>query len=187
MRVEQLFPSNYLRAVDLNGDKVVTITGLAKQMFDDGEKVIVNFEGEKGLVLNVTNGKTIAKLHGDETDLWTGKKITLYATEVEYRGEMKLGIRVRASAPPQESSAPLGATLTVDQINGLKELYQKHKWPVDQVARLVKEICNVDSLAAIPQVHLAVLREYFGRDWTANFDPDATSNEKPLESDDIPF
>jgi len=55
------------------------------------------------VVLNKTNAKIIASLHGNETDDWPGKKIILYATEVDFRGEIVDAIRVRKRIPAQQS------------------------------------------------------------------------------------
>ena len=40
------------------------------------------------MVLNKTNANTIAKMHGEETDDWAGKRIILCAREVEFQGTM---------------------------------------------------------------------------------------------------
>lgn len=62
------------------------------------EKLILYFrESEKGMILNKTNAKRIAKLFGGETDNWTGKAIELYAEEVKAFGEIHNAIRVRES------------------------------------------------------------------------------------------
>jgi hypothetical protein len=58
-------------------------------------------EEEKGLVLNKTNTTIIAKLYGDDTDDWVGKPVTLYATEVQFQGDMVDAIRVRNKPPRQ--------------------------------------------------------------------------------------
>ena len=69
----------------------------------------------KRWVLNKTNAKTIAKLYGTETDNWTGKRITLFPTTCEMKGETVDCIRVRAEVPrprrpaPQQPAAPAQA------------------------------------------------------------------------------
>lgn len=104
MKIGSAFPSDFLKAADLNDTPVaVTIKGLKIETVgrDKDEKPILYFEGkEKGLVLNKTNGKTIAKIAGsEETDDWKGTKIILYPTETEFGGEMVDCIRVRAPKP----------------------------------------------------------------------------------------
>lgn len=114
MRMNDAFPSKYLKADDLEeGDLVVTINDAQFEEFPDPKtkrpdsKPVLHFEGDiKPLVLNKTNYKTISQLLGsDDTDDWTGKKIALYATEVESFGEVTLGIRVRLKAPAKAKAA----------------------------------------------------------------------------------
>ena len=105
MKASNAFPSPFLKADDLQGRNVtVTIEGVDMQEIGQGAqkstKPVISFVGkEKGLVCNKTNWSTIIKLHGDETDNWTGKKITLSPREVEYQGEMVLSIRVALIKP----------------------------------------------------------------------------------------
>lgn len=103
--VDQMFPSKYLKAGDCEeADLILTIAHVDMEDVGQGEqaesKPVVYFsEVEKGLVLNKTNATTIAELHGRTTEQWTGKRIALYATEVEYAGKVSMGIRVRLKAP----------------------------------------------------------------------------------------
>ena len=89
----------YLKAEDL-GDKkhTVTIYDIKRDRIGEDDKTIAFFrEMKKGLVLNVTNGKTIRKIAGsEELSDWEGVKIVLYATEVDFKGERVPAIRVEA-------------------------------------------------------------------------------------------
>src|SRR5215470_17533219 len=115
MKMSDAFPSKYLKADDLeDGDLVVTISDAQFEEFTDPKtkrpdnKPVLYFQGNeaKPLVLNKTNYKTISQLLGsDDTDNWTGRKISLYATEVESFGEVTLGIRVRLKAPATKLKA----------------------------------------------------------------------------------
>jgi len=100
--MNQLFPSRFLKAEDLAGEDVsYTIQGLEMEEVgsDQEEKPVLYFkEIDKGLILNKTNFKTIASVHGPDSDDWAGKKVTLYPTEVEFSGKTTLGIRVRLIA-----------------------------------------------------------------------------------------
>ncbi len=103
MKLSSLFPSKYLRASDLDGDTPVTMKSLIVGEISQEEKPVLYFREEaKGLVLNKTNGKTIGSLHGSETDDWPGKKIILYSTEVDFRGEIVDAIRVRRRIPADD-------------------------------------------------------------------------------------
>ena len=55
-------------------------------------------EFERGLVLNVTNGRRIADAYGDALKEWLGRTIELYPSETEVGGETVECIRVRIPA-----------------------------------------------------------------------------------------
>lgn len=116
MKLNEAFPSNYIAAADLNGQDVTVIIEEVKmerlgQGRDAEDKLLITFRGKKkGLICNKTNAKTIAKLHGDDTDLWTGKAITIGPREVEFQGDMVWAIRVSLKAPgaPAPTHGALG-------------------------------------------------------------------------------
>ena len=116
MHYKLLFPSTYLCAADLQSKDVpLTVRRVIVQELENtgGEKEkkpLMYFEEtaasaaksgskEKRLVLNKTNAKTIAGMHGPEIDNWAGKRITLYATTCESFGETVDCIRVRQGVP----------------------------------------------------------------------------------------
>lgn len=130
MRIDSAFPSQYLKAADLQGKKV-TVTMSHVDMEDIGGdlKPILYFIGkDKGLVLNKTNSNTIAMMHGYETDEWSGKSITLVEAMVDFQGRTVAAIRVYAqrvapSAPiapkprpstPRAAPAPLADDIIID-------------------------------------------------------------------------
>lgn len=117
MNINTAFASKNLRAADVeDGDMTLTMSEVKVETVGQGkdaeQKPILYFEEtDKSLVLNKTNAATISKLYGTDTDGWTGKKITLFSTEVQYGAEMVAGIRVRMKAPPanaptSKASAP---------------------------------------------------------------------------------
>ncbi len=105
---------DWLFAFDLKGKDVtltiekveggsVTGTGGKKS-----RKPIVHFrEGaeKKPLALAVTNCKIIAKMYGDDTDAWVGKRVTLYPTTTTFAGEVVDCIRIRPTQPPERKGA----------------------------------------------------------------------------------
>lgn len=101
MNINSAFPSKYLKADDADEDLIVTIKGVKMETVGQGAKAelkpIVFFnEVAKGLVLNKTNAKMIEKIAGDpDTDGWTGTKVRLIATEVEFQGDLVMALRVR--------------------------------------------------------------------------------------------
>ena len=84
-------------------------------------------KGPKGLVLNVTNAKTIVKVYGDDTANWTGRPIEIYPTQVEFKGDLVDGIRIRvpdvepsaatAAVPPAGAAAPLADDNLDEELN----------------------------------------------------------------------
>lgn len=101
MDINSLFPSNYLKAADLQGQpRRVTIASCQPEQLGQGEiKPILKFAGvPKGLVLNKTNSMMLAAAFGPETTAWTGREIELVSEMVMFQGRAMPGIRVRIAA-----------------------------------------------------------------------------------------
>ncbi len=96
MNINNAFPSDYLKASDLQGRKIkVVIDRVEMKKLGDDTKPVVYFQGkEKGMALNRTNGMTIAAVYGPETAGWTGKPIYLYSAKVPFQGQMVDSLRV---------------------------------------------------------------------------------------------
>lgn len=111
MRVELMFPSEYLSAADLmllpGQQYTATIEAIRQEMLrtNKGGKearwVVTLKKARKRWVLNKTNATTIAKLYGPEANNWADKRVTLYVTKVDAFGETKDAIRVRPEKPPE--------------------------------------------------------------------------------------
>jgi len=122
----------YLGAHDLDpGQEIVaTIRKVVRELVvgEDGKKeecTVVQFEnGVKPLIVNVTNAKTIAKLHGTPyIEDWAGKTIQLYAAKVKAFGELTDAIRIRDFLP---KSAPADeALICADCSNPIAALGEK--------------------------------------------------------------
>ena len=97
-----MFPTKFMKASDVEDEPTtVTVAGVEAVELDDGTKYALSFEESgKQLILNVTNGRTIEKLYGDETDDWIGKRITLFAAQVEFKGDQVMAVRVSLKKPP---------------------------------------------------------------------------------------
>ena len=102
MNINEAFPSKYIKATDLNGSAVkITIREVRIEDLGDENKPVAYFENKtKGLVLNRTNWRMIAELHGDETEDWVGKPIEIYADKVPFQGRIVDAVRVRHPLPP---------------------------------------------------------------------------------------
>jgi hypothetical protein len=109
--INTLFPNEYLRPDDLDGDTNFTIRAvecreLRERSGQNVEKPVAYFkETDKGLPLNKTNATSILALYGKETEAWIGRQVTLYVTPVSTPEGLKDGIRVRDSVPNPEQEA----------------------------------------------------------------------------------
>jgi hypothetical protein len=121
VNINSAFPSKYLKADDADPDLIVTIRKVDMEKVGQGAKQetkpVVYFTGQdKGMVLNKTNARMIAKIAGDDdTDRWPGTKIRIIATEVEFQGDLVMALRVReikkksglAQEHPESVDAPI--------------------------------------------------------------------------------
>ena len=105
MDINEAFPSKYLKASDLQGQRAtVTIQSATQEELGGDLKVILYFQGkEKGMVLNKTNAYTISAMYGPITENWIGHQIELFATMVTFQGQPVPALRV---APPMQQQAP---------------------------------------------------------------------------------
>lgn len=111
MNINGAFPSDYLKAADLNGRPYKMAMGrVTLEKIGDDERPVLHFQGaDKGLVLNKTNANTIAAIFGDETDNWYGHPIEVYPSETDYQGKRVACIRVRAVQAQGMAPAPAPA------------------------------------------------------------------------------
>jgi hypothetical protein len=121
MRMNDVFPSNYLKAdteVPEEGEVAVTISSVTMETLGQGkdseEKPVIFFEEfDKGLVCNKTNWQMISRVCGsDDSDDWVGRRIALYSTDVQFGNEVTRGIRVRSKAPKASAGKPAPAVAT---------------------------------------------------------------------------
>lgn len=112
MRISTAFPSEYLRAADLQGREcLVVIERLEMRDLGDDSKPVLFFKGKtRGLALNKTNSATIADVLGDETDSWIGEPIIIFPTKVDYQGKRVDAIRVRVPTRRERAEAPIERT-----------------------------------------------------------------------------
>lgn len=101
MNVNDMFPSNYLKASDLKGQAFkLDILRVDEEIVGDGPKWVVYFRNtQKGLVLNKTNAQVIANKYGPETDGWSGAEVELYPDQTHFKGQMVDCLRVRVPVP----------------------------------------------------------------------------------------
>ena len=132
MTIDQLFPSRWIKASDIGSTpRNATISKIDFEVVgqDRERKAILSFQNTtKRLILNATNGRILSNLYGKELKNWTGKRITLYCAEVQYRGTPCLAIRIREQVPgvPKEESKSAAVAEA-----GIPE--DEPSWPADEI------------------------------------------------------
>ena len=109
MNINEAFPAAFINAASLNGQKhTVKIESFSREEMPGGEeKPVVHFKDKgPGLILNRTNATTLSAMFGDETDSWIGKSIELRTEKVNFKGEMRDGIRVAPATETETKAAP---------------------------------------------------------------------------------
>src|ERR1041384_3437644 len=108
MRGTDVFPSNYIKAADLQGRQVrVLMANVEMEKIGDDEKPVLYFHGkEKGLVLNRTNWNNIALAYGDESDEWEGKTLVLFPATTDFQGRTVDCVRVRPAPGKAVANKP---------------------------------------------------------------------------------
>jgi hypothetical protein len=113
MKLDDLFPSRYLKAADLQGREVpVTISHVAVEQMQTQSgtetKGVVYFKAHsKGLVLNQVNATTIGEAYGQETDNWGNSPIVLYPTRTQFGAKMVDCIRIKIPGQPAPPETPI--------------------------------------------------------------------------------
>lgn len=119
MDYDLLFPGRFIKSADLRGkDATVTITGILTEELPQANgaprlRGIVSFaETKKGLVLNRTNAECLKGMFGRETDVWIGKRVTLFPAPFNdpFGGDQTTCLRIRGS-PDLERDTPVEVKL----------------------------------------------------------------------------
>lgn len=163
MKVSDMYPSRFMKAEDFEEDESRTLTIRTVEMEELGkgkeavQKPVIYFrDHDKAMVANKTNANIIAKLYGDDSDDWIGKRITLYAIEVQVGSDMVRAIRVKTKAP----AAPVDVGFSGSGVhtNGkhIQTEVQTDKWP-KFVAKAISEGIIPDDSAASEGILLGLL------------------------------
>lgn len=123
MKVSQAFPSDFLKAADLDGANVRLVMAHCEMKdIGDDNKPVLHFKGkEKGLVLNKTNANNIAAEYGDDMDDWMGKEIILFTAWVDFQGKSVEAIRVRAPQPKDNPRPAASQAQRPAQSSGVRQ------------------------------------------------------------------
>ena len=109
MKVNDMFPSNYMKKEDVPFPTTVVIKSVTQDEIkgDDGKelKAVLSFVGSlKPMILNKSNATSIADVYGEETSAWPGKTIEIYTDpSIMFQGKRVGGVRVRV---PQRAAIP---------------------------------------------------------------------------------
>lgn len=108
-----MYEKHFIGSWDLPDDRdaVVTILRCEAGKVSNGTKTdkkpLLYVEGRNGplakpIVLNATNGKTIAAMFGPKVEAWVGRRIAMYKTQVQgVGGGMVEAIRIRPTEPAE--------------------------------------------------------------------------------------
>lgn len=140
---KKLSNPNYLGAYAItpDSDMVVTINRAVNEdvVGSSGKKdecLVIHFQEKdvKPMILNVTNAKTIERIHNTPyIEEWSGKKIQLYVAQVNAFGETVDALRIRPIAPkskpemtpdhPKWNEAVINVEKNPKIINAIKKHY----------------------------------------------------------------
>jgi hypothetical protein len=99
---KRLVNPDYIGAYALDPDQDLTVTiGYVTREAVKGiggkseECTVAHLVGQKPLILNATNSKSIHKIYGPYIEQWSGKQITLFASTTRMGGETVECLRIR--------------------------------------------------------------------------------------------
>ena len=98
MKLDSMYPSKYLKAVDVPQPTLLTVERVSLEEIDDDHntKPVVWFSGvSQGMVMNKTNAVAIGSFLGQETDQWRGGQVVLTVGKVLFKGAMVDSIQAR--------------------------------------------------------------------------------------------
>ena len=107
MNINDVFPSKYLRARDLDDDEpTVTIKSVEMTTLGGDRRAVCYFEGAfKPLILNKTNATAITQIAGtSDTDEWEGLRLRLVVARVSYQGTMHDAVRIAVPTPVRRAA-----------------------------------------------------------------------------------
>lgn len=87
MNINDAYPSNYLKASDLQGRTIqVIIDRVEMETVGKDHKAVLYFQNKtKGMILNKTNANNIAAIYSPETDGWIGQPLVLFEAMVDFK------------------------------------------------------------------------------------------------------
>lgn len=115
MKIGEMFPSDYLRGIDVHQPMLVEIVAVKEESAvnrETGEvepEYVVYFKGlKKKLRLNITMAREVISIfEEDDTDRWVGKKVTIYRTKIKAFGKKHIVARIRKPKPGDKPSVKI--------------------------------------------------------------------------------
>jgi len=114
MDVSRYFAGVFLKVEDLEatGPMKAKIVDVSMGRYD---KPDLTFDDGNKLSVNATNGRTLARVYGYETNNWIEKEVELFIGEVQYQGNPQASILIKPSSAPDKNKAP--PTKRADDMN----------------------------------------------------------------------
>ncbi len=108
------FLKGCLKAEELEPGSSVTahITAVDSREFEDGTKGVLFLDvyGERGLVLNQTNLKTLMAAFGRNSESWVGQDVVVNRTLADFKGKPVPAIRLEAVRRPAVTAPAVATT-----------------------------------------------------------------------------
>lgn len=104
INMNEAFPSKWLKADDIDGSTIVTISDVTMESIgDDERKPVIWFRGyDKGMVMNKTNANNVSACYGPDTDMWIDRQMELTTAMVDFQGRSTRALRLYA--PPRRGA-----------------------------------------------------------------------------------
>lgn len=153
MKVDDLFPSQYLKQSDVPRPLVGTIQSIKhEEIQDKGAKkmkpILYITGAPKPLVLNRVNAQSIASIYGDDSNNWIGKPIEIYTDPTVMMGRDRVGgLRLRAPQQINQHSNPFAAGQTTQNGFGNGPL-----WDISDGKQLIQKQTTTQVEAAIQEL-----------------------------------
>jgi hypothetical protein len=115
MDLTKFFGAVFLKVDDVkaSGPIVVKIVGIAEGQFG---KPNLTFDNGSVLSVNATNGPTLMRAYGAESNDWIGKQIELSIGRTQFQGEARDSIMVRPISPPIQKRPLPKPSLVADAV-----------------------------------------------------------------------
>lgn len=138
INIRAAYPGQYIKAADLQKQHVnVVIERVEMEQVGKDTKPVVYFRGkQRGLVLNKTNGYTLADGYGDDTDQWIGQAIIMHEVMVDFQGSRVPSVRVLIPA----RKVATAAAATKSPLNGPQQATTPFPMPEYEVDDFADEI-----------------------------------------------